>query len=185
MQDTQERQPLSEKLLPLVLTAIVIIADQISKALVVRYIPRLSPFSDEGVISVIGDYVRLIHVRNKAVAFSLGSGLSAPVRLRLFAIMPLVIIIFMLIFYFRSNVFTRLQRWAVCGIIGGGLGNLIDRFFRPEGVVDFVDCYFFNIFGMERWPTFNVADMSVVICALLFALSFFLQAKDSSKGDKQ
>lgn len=185
MQNTEARKSLSEKLLPLVLMAAVIIADQISKALVVRFIPRLSPFSDEGLVSIIGDYVRFIHVRNKAVAFSLGSGLPDSVRLKLFAIMPLVIIIFMLIFYVRSSVFTRLQRWAVCGIMGGGLGNLIDRFFRPDGVVDFIDCYFFNIFGMERWPTFNVADMAVVICALLFMLSFFFQPKQDSQGDKQ
>ena len=39
------------------------------------------------------------------------------------------------------------------GIVGGGLGNLVDRFFRKEGVVDFIDVKFYGLFGLERWPT--------------------------------
>ena len=61
---------------------------------------------------------------------------------------------------------------SVCGIVGGGIGNLIDRFFRPEGVVDFIDVKFYGLFGMERWPTFNVADSAVVVCGILLIISF-------------
>ena len=62
----------------------------------------------------------------------------------------------------------------ICGIVGGGMGNLIDRFFRPAGVVDFIDVRFFGILGMDRWPTFNIADMSVVVCGILLLLSFII-----------
>ena len=48
------------------------------------------------------------------------------------------------------------------------------------GVVDFIDCYFFGILGMERWPTFNVADAVVVVCGILFVLAFILQIKSDS-----
>jgi uncharacterized protein (DUF342 family) len=69
------------------------------------------------------------------------------------------------------------------GILGGGIGNLIDRFFRPAGVVDFIDCYFFGIFGMERWPTFNIADSAVVICGAIFVVSFIVSlVKDLKKS---
>jgi signal peptidase II len=64
------------------------------------------------------------------------------------------------------------------GIIGGGFGNLIDRFFRPDGVVDFIDVKFYGLFGLERWPTFNVADSAVVVCgSLLFISMLFFSVK--------
>ncbi|HBG65353.1 MAG TPA: signal peptidase II [Treponema sp.] len=176
------RQPLRQKLLPLILTLAVIVADQVTKALVVAHIPQLTLFSDDGVIRVLGDYVRLIHVRNKAVAFSMGAGLPADIRLVLFSLMPLAIIVLVFVVYFRNDEFLPLQRWAICGILGGGIGNLIDRFFRPDGVVDFIDCYFFGLFGMERWPTFNVADSAVVVCIVLFALSFIAQTRRAEKS---
>jgi signal peptidase II len=67
----------------------------------------------------------------------------------------------------------------VAGIIGGGVGNLIDRVFRPEGVVDFIDVRFFGLFGLDRWPTFNVADSSVVVCGALLAASILAHRKDA------
>jgi signal peptidase II len=82
------------------------------------------------------------------------------------------VLVFLLWYYFKSADFNGLQRWAVAGIIGGGVGNIIDRIFRPDGVVDFVSIKFFGIFGLERWPTFNIADASVVICCLVLLLSF-------------
>ncbi len=179
------KQPLRFKLLPLILTVTVILIDQITKALVVKYIPLTTLFSTDGVIRVAGDYIRLIHIRNKAIAFSIGSSFSGNIRKILFAFMPLIVVILVFIIYFRNNEFTKLQRWSICGILGGGLGNLIDRFLRPDGVVDFVDCYFFGLFGMERWPTFNFADSVVVVCGILFVLSFIMQIKDDAKNNKE
>jgi signal peptidase II len=66
---------------------------------------------------------------------------------------------------------TSLQRWAITGIIGGGAGNLIDRIFRPDGVVDYISVKFYGLFGFDRWPTFNIADASVVVCVFLFLFS--------------
>ena len=54
------------------------------------------------------------------------------------------------------------------------MGNLIDRIFRPEGVVDFLSFSLFGIFGFERFPTFNIADMSITIGAALLIISGFL-----------
>ena len=174
-----------KKILPLILTVFVIGADQLTKALVVRFIPIYSLFKDGAVIQVAGDFIRLIHVRNKAVAFSLGSGLPDETRRLLFSFLPLVMIALVFVVYFKNDEFTSFQRWSVCGIIGGGLGNLIDRFFRPDGVVDFIDCYFFGLFGLERWPTFNVADSAVVVCGILFVLSFIFQMKNEPARQNQ
>ncbi len=49
---------------------------------------------------------------------------------------------------------------------------MIDRVFRfNEGVVDFISVKFYGIFGLERWPTFNISDSCVVVFVILFALS--------------
>ncbi len=180
-----EEKNIKSKLLPVSLTALVILLDQITKALVVKFIPQSTIFTDGNVIEIFGKYLRLIHVRNKAVAFSLGSSLPDKARSLLFAFMPLLIIIAVFIIYFRNSDFNKLQRWSICGILGGGLGNLIDRFFRPAGVVDFIDCYFFGLFGMDRWPTFNVADSAVVVCGILFILTFIIQIFTDAKQAKK
>ena len=70
------------------------------------------------------------------------------------------------------------------GIVGGGLGNLIDRFFRPAGVVDFIDVKFYGLFGLDRWPTFNVADAAVVVCGILMVVSFIVTSIRESKAQK-
>lgn len=173
-----------QKIIPLSLSAAVIFLDQLTKFLVVKHIPRLTVFSDDAVIELIGKYVRLIHVRNNAIAFSMGSSLPHTARGILFAILPLLVIAAVYVIYFRNAEFSRLQRWAICGILGGGIGNLIDRFFRPDGVVDFIDCYFFGILGMERWPTFNIADSAVVICGIIFIATFIVQVIKDSRGEK-
>ena len=163
---------LKSKLIPVCLTLLVIALDQLTKFFVVKYIPLFSVFADDAIIEVFGKYLRIIHVRNNAIAFSLGTNLSQSLRSILFGLFPLGIIIAVFSVYFRNNDFTKLQRWAICGILGGGLGNLIDRFFRPLGVVDFIDVYFFGIAGMERWPTFNVADSAVVVYGIIFLITF-------------
>lgn len=181
----QAKQPLKQKTLPVILTAVVVFLDQLTKGLVVKYIPQLQTMDPDAVIPVFGKYLRFIHVRNNAVAFSMGHNLPDNVRAILFAILPLIVIGLVFVIYFRNNDFTKLQRWSICGILGGGLGNLIDRFFRPQGVVDFIDCYFFNIFGIERWPTFNVADSAVVVCGALLIISLIVQSVKESKNQKE
>lgn len=175
------KETTKSKLWPLILTALIIIIDQITKALIVKYIEPNTIGASFG-----GDLLRIIHVHNPGIAFSLGHGLSDTVRSVLFSAMPLIVLILVLVIYFRSNDFTKLQQWAICGIAGGGFGNLIDRFFRSTGVVDFIDVKFFGIFGLERWPTFNVADSAVVVCGFLLVISFIIQiVKDIKKKKTQ
>jgi signal peptidase II len=82
-------------------------------------------------------------------------------------------------YYFYSEEFNTLQRWAIAGILGGGLGNITDRIIRPDGVVDFISVKFYGFLGLERWPTFNIADSSVVICCILFLISIFVDFKET------
>ena len=171
-----------EKFVPLVLTLLVVAADQITKYIVVKTIPSFTIGS-----SFFGGILRIVHVSNTGVAFSVGDSLPDTVRRFLFAILPLVVIGIVFAVYFKNNTFTKLQRWAICGIVGGGLGNLVDRFLRAEGVVDFIDVDIPNIavpglFSLERWPTFNVADASIVVCCAILIVSFMKAAHTENRG---
>lgn len=171
---------LKNKLLPIILAVIVILLDQITKIIIVKTIP---PYTIG--CQLFGDFLRIIHVSNTGVAFSVGATWSDTIRKLLFSLMPLVVIGLVCVIYFRNNEFTKLQRWAIMGIVGGGLGNLIDRIFRAEGVVDFIDVKFYGLFGMQRWPTFNVADSAVVVCGILLLISFIVTVKKDSKNKEE
>ena len=178
---------LKTKLWPISLAALVILLDQITKILVMKNIPL-------GTIGTqfFGDFIRIIHVANTGVAFSVGATWSETARRFLFSLIPLIVIGIVITIYFRNNTWTKLQRWAIMGIVGGGLGNLIDRFFRAEGVVDFIDVKWFGIqkaplgiLRMDRWPTFNVADSAVVVCGILLMISFIVASVKESKAQKK
>lgn len=165
---------------PFLLTAGIVLLDQITKLIIVRTVPLHTVGAN-----VIGDFFRIVHVRNLGIAFSLGRSAAAGARGVLFTLLPIVLMGVLTIYYFRTREFTQIQRWAVAGIIGGGIGNIIDRVFRPLGVVDFLDFKFYGLFGLERWPTFNVADMSVVICGILLFFLFLFQKKENVPDEQE
>ncbi|MDR0877213.1 MAG: signal peptidase II [Treponema sp.] len=167
------------KALPFILTGLIVLADQMVKSFIVKNWPR------EGTLIkdvFNNDVLQIWHVRNKAIAFSLGAGVSDNLRPILFIILPLAVLGFLLWYYIKSNDFSVLQRWAVAGIIGGGIGNILDRIFRPDGVVDFISVKFYGIFGFERWPTFNIADSSVVVCCIILILTMLIGAGKGGTG---
>jgi signal peptidase II len=160
-----------ELAMPLSLTGIIILVDQCTKA----FIAAKWPVSPEAIKDVFNnDFLWIIHVRNKVIAFSLGQNVPDAVRPVLFIVLPLLVLGILTWYYLTSNDFTRLQRWAVAGILGGGIGNIIDRIFRSDGVVDFISVKFYGLFGFERWPTFNLADSSVVVCCILLLVSIIV-----------
>jgi signal peptidase II len=167
------------KCLPFVLTALIIGADQGVKGFIVKNWPVEGSF----IRDLFGNgIVQFYHVRNRAIAFSLGHNLPEAVRPALFIVAPVLVLGLLLWYYFSSGEFTPAQRWAVAGITGGGAGNIIDRIFRPDGVVDYVSVKFYGIFGMERWPTFNIADASVVICCFVLLASMFIKSRREVKS---
>lgn len=161
-----------EKLLPMILFLGVVLFDQITKILVEINIPY-----GEVKYAFFGDFLQIIHVTNTGAAFSMGHSFSEPLRILTLLIFPLIVLLGLLIFYFITDEFSNFQRWALCGVLGGGFGNLIDRFFRPMGVVDFIDIKFYGLFGLERWPTFNIADSFILVCIFLLAISLFKSEK--------
>ena len=155
-----------------ILSAALIIADQITKVLVIRFIPLYTAAWSFG-----GDFFRLIHVRNTGGAFSMGSGISEVLRIIFLIVIPLIVMTVVAVYIVKGKELTKGQRWTLAAILGGGLGNQIDRIFRPEGVVDFLDFKFYGLFGLERWPTFNIADASLVVGSFLLVILLIRQER--------
>ena len=170
-----------ERYLPFVLTLALILLDQVVKAIVVAKIP----------LNHIGatfwnDFLWFCHVRNKSIGFGLGRNLSPVVKRWLFIVFPILLLAGFVFITIKLDELTQFQRWMFAGIVGGGIGNLIDRIFRPLGVVDFISVRVFGLFGYERWPTFNIADSSVVVCGILLFINilFFHRKRGVEHGQK-
>ena len=170
-----------KKLLPVTLTAFAIAADQISKAFIVKNWPEDSLVWPKQYNDFHNGFFGIYHVRNKAIAFSLGHNLPDWIKPVVFILLPAAVLVFLLVHYFKSDEFSPLQRWALAGILGGGLGNLIDRIFRRDGVVDFISVKFYGILGFDRWPTFNLADSFVVVFGLLLLFTVFFKPGAKTK----
>lgn len=131
--------------------------DQLSKFLVLQY---LSPHAS---VPLIPQVLDLTLVRNPGVAFGLFSG-YAPV---LFSVIT-ISLVFLFLLANRSHGTSHVDRWALSLILGGAIGNWIDRL-RFEAVIDFID---FRI-----WPVFNLADTAITIGVCLYFIRV-LRSKD-------
>ena len=147
-----------------VVAVIVIALDQWTKNWALTTMRLRMGADGEGPINLAGTWLRLVYVENTGAAFSLGTGVTW-----IFSLIAVIVIIVII------RTATRLGSiwWAVAlgGLLGGAIGNLIDRLTRAPGVgrgyvVDFIQ--------LPYWPVFNVADMCVVGSAILMvALTLF------------
>jgi signal peptidase II len=141
----------------LILGISTLILDQLTKYLIVKYMDYAS------VINVIPifDFFNITNIHNTGTAFSILQGRNV-----LFALCISVFLAVFAIWLYKSwKKLDKLQKYSFCLVIFGGLGNLIDRFFRGA-VVDFLD------FGIDslRWPSFNIADSCICIAMFLIAI---------------
>lgn len=149
-----------------------LVLDQLTKAAVTANIALNHGFS------VIPGFFDLVHVLNRGAAFGFLNNRDTDWQFWLFlgaAVAVTVIIISMV----RSAEFSRLLFFGFGSILGGALGNLIDRI-RVRAVTDFLDFYV----GHWHWPAFNVAD--IAICLGVVAAGFVLlrQARDEARLKK-
>jgi signal peptidase II len=111
-------------------------------------------------VHLLDDVLVLTYALNSGVAFSLGAGTRFPFYL--FSIAAAVVILWM---FARGRVPRLGQQIALALILGGALGNLVDRI-STGLVVDFIEVGI----GRYRWPVFNVADSAVTVGVALFIL---------------
>ena len=161
---------------PLFLSAGIILLDQASKWFIVRTIPLntvrwelFGELSSDHPRAESGDCFQHRERSSQFISTSLlrssatgGSGLSL-------RILP------------SGPAYLSFAEVAIAGIIDGGMENILDRIFRPYEVVDSIDIKFFSIFGLNRFPPFNLADSSVVICGILLVISFLQDERKPSE----
>jgi len=142
----------------LALAAAVIILDIWTKALVLARIDL------HEAIPVIPNFFQLVHVRNTGAAFGIGADAGSRVVPLLLNAGAIAVFCVVVVYALRSAVTDRVLQTGLHLILGGAVGNLLDRF-RFGYVVDFLDVYI----GNHHWPAFNVADSAICIgIALLF-----------------
>jgi len=123
---------------------------------------------------VFGDFVRFTLGFNKGIAFGLSQHDAARPLLILFTILAVAGIVWI---YRTTDARHTLQISSLALIMGGAIGNLLDRLQRAQGVVDFIDVGV----GMTRFWTFNVADSAITVGAILLVLSSLGSAKEPVK----
>lgn len=123
-------------------------------------------------VDLIKGYLDFEYLENRGAAFGLFQG-----KMPILGILSLVIVIVLLIHLLRMKEKDLFYRFSVALIISGALGNMYDRFFRGY-VVDFIH---FHLDSKWHFPTFNVADMLVVIGAFLMIIHLIKSEDKSNK----
>ena len=118
---------------------------------------------------ILENFLSLTYVRNSGSAFGLLARYD-PDLLRIFFPTVTVLAVVLLTWYLsRVPAFQKLTLWGVCLVMGGAVGNGVDRF-RIGQVIDFIDVHWY---GVYHWPAFNVADSSICVGVGLLLLDAF------------
>jgi len=138
---------------PLAVAAVIVVLDQLTK------IWAVAALSD-GPVEIIGTILQLRLTRNPGGAFSLLTGLT-PVL----AVLAVVMVVYIVRTTRRTS--DAVMAYSLALVLGGAVGNLVDRMLRSPGVlrgevVDFIK--------VPNWPTFNVADCAITVGVILIAI---------------
>lgn len=165
----------------LIISLLIILLDQLSKTAVVHY------FRIGDSTPILGNFFRLTYILNPGGVF--GSKLGSQNFYTIISVLALIVTSW---FFFKTKSEETWLRVGLCMVLGGAVGNLIDRL-RFGEVVDFLDFDFFNInlppskilffnfpgFYLDRWPVFNLAD-SFVLIGMVLIIACLLKSKEKS-----
>jgi signal peptidase II len=185
----------------LYLSFAVVVIDQVTKLMVKGFsIPFLN-INYEGMylgqmIPVFGDFFRLTFVENPGMAFGYDPGSDFKLIISIFSLVASIGLVFYL-YVIRDKSWSL--KIAIALILGGAVGNLIDRTFYGlffdysplfyGKVVDFFDVNFFDftLFGRsyDRWPVFNIADAAVTMGVLILLLFYKKHQEEDEKAEKK
>ena len=133
---------------------VVVVLDQVTKYLAVKYLEGQPP------VEILGSWLRLDFLRNPGAAFSMGTGYTF-----VFTAIAAAVVVFIV----RKSRDLGSLAWAIAlgGLLGGALGNLLYRVFRPPAffqghVVDFI--------SVQHFAVFNLADSAIVCSATLMVI---------------
>ena len=156
-----------KSLIVLISLLMLIVFDQIIKYLIVKNFS----IGEEKIL--IDNFLKFIYIRNTGAAFGILSGNIV------FLIGISLLLIFYIVKEMKKNIDNNLSLLSFSLILGGAVGNLIDRIFRGR-VIDFID-----ISPVFNFPTFNIADILVVIGWIAFALNMAIYTTRELKNLKK
>jgi signal peptidase II len=139
----------------LIVAILVVLLDQVTKLVIVRKLAICDR------VDVWGDLLKITHIRNSGAVFGMMKGAGA--YFTFFSIIAAGVLIVVLFF---SRTASRLAKISLGLVLGGAVGNLIDRL-RYGAVVDFIDV---GVNQQIRWPCFNVADLAITVGVILLMI---------------
>lgn len=140
-----------------VVTGLVVLADQITKALIFAYLPYHQS------IAVVPGFFDITHIHNPGGAFGLMANMSETMRTVVFLLASSLAVGLIFYFYIKTPPSYAFLAVGFALIFGGAIGNLIDRV-RLGIVIDFIDVYI----GEYHWPAFNIADSAITVGIIIF-----------------
>lgn len=156
-------------ILAIVMGLLVLAADQLTKLYII------SNFSLGKGCGFIKGLINIVYIHNRGAAWGMLSG-----KTWFLVAITAVIMAVCIYFLIKMGKKNKLLFWAICLVLSGGIGNMIDRIFRSGNVIDFLHFEFW-----PQFPVFNVADCAIVIGAGLLILHFIIEAVNDFKARKQ
>ncbi len=150
----------------------VVLLDQITKLLVLKYLPLYTR------IEIISGFIDITHVRNPGIAFGLLRNFGNQYQIISLFIITAISLFLLLVILTQTTSDDRFQTISLSLIFGGAIGNLIDRF-RFGEVVDFISVHWQNLY---YWPSFNVADAAISAGIILFLFDELFLKKSYRKS---
>jgi signal peptidase II len=128
---------------------------------------------------VIQDFFNITHVHNPGAAFGFLADLPKNIRLPFFIVVPTIALIVIAYLYRNLKDDQRLQASALALILGGAIGNFIDRL-RFQFVIDFLDFHWKN----NHFPAFNIADSAITVGVGLLMINIIQEIKEEYNLEK-
>lgn len=137
----------------------------------------------ERTITVIDGFFRFVYAENFGAAWSLLADAPPLVRQLIFVVISLTACIGLAIWLARGKAATAITAWSLAAILGGAIGNLVDRL-RYQAVIDFV-YNFVTVDGrVHGWPVYNVADIGITVGVVAIALEMLIRREPAATGDQ-
>ena len=149
------------------LSLAIVVLDQVTKV----YIMETMRLHES--IVVIPDFFSITYIRNPGAAFGLLASSGHTFRLVFFGLTSVFALGLLGMIFFRLRHDDWVGQLSIAGILGGAIGNLLDRV-RFGEVIDFLDFYI----NGYHWPAFNVADAAISVGVFFLILHFALEKKD-------
>ena len=148
-------------------TGLVIFFDQLTKLHIMQTM-RLHES-----IPIVPNLFSLTYIRNPGAAFGFLAGSSNAFRMVFFGLTSIFALVLLGTILYRMPERDWVGRFSVAAILGGAVGNLIDRL-RYGEVIDFLDVYIDNY----HWPAFNVADSAITVGVIFLIIHFAFEKKE-------